>query len=329
MTRSDATLNLALNAETGDTASGLGVALAAEAGAPGWVQLLPAGPVIAGRDARSWRLTDPQVVLNSFRDNGAPLPIDWEHAQDLVAPQGGEAPAAGWIEELEARNGEVWGRVSWTDRGAQAVASRAYRFLSPVIVFQPATNEIVRLKGAGLVNRPNFHLTALNHEGRTSMDKDLLKALGLPETATAADAIAKVNADKQALATALNRDALADLTKFVPRADFDVALNRASAAESKLAEQEKHALESAINAEIDAAVTAGKIAPASRDFYLATCRQDGGLDRFKTFVSGQPSHFAPSKIEGDPSVKTALNAEERGIIEMLGVSEEAFIKARG
>lgn len=327
MTRSDATLKIALNGETGESAPVTAIALAAEGGAPEWVQLLPRGPVVAGRDGRRWRLDDPQVVLNAFRDNAAPLPIDWEHAQDLRAPNGEEAPAAGWIEELEARNGEVWGRVSWTERGARAVAAREYRFLSPAIRFRP-TGEIVSVKGAGLVNHPNFHMTALNREG-SNMDKELLKALGLSETATVADAIAKVTADRQALETALNRELTPDLTKFVPRADFDVALNRATAAEGMLAEQKKQALETAINSEIDAAVAAGKIAPASKDFYLATCRADGGLDRFKAFVAGQPSHFAPTKTEGDPKTQTALNAQEREVIEMMGVSEEAYLKARG
>ena len=42
------------------------------------------------------------------------------------------------------------------------IAAKEYRYISPSILFDPKTREIMRLQGAGLVHRPNLHLTALN-----------------------------------------------------------------------------------------------------------------------------------------------------------------------
>lgn len=48
------------------TARACCVTLAA-AGVPDWIELLPAGPDIAGVDGRAWTLPDPQTVVTAFR----------------------------------------------------------------------------------------------------------------------------------------------------------------------------------------------------------------------------------------------------------------------
>ena len=319
---------LAMNASAACRASGAALALALASAEPPpppeWVQLLPAGPEIAGRDGRAWRLSDPAALVDAFARNGAALPIDWEHAQDVAAPEGREAPAAAWIEAVEARADGVWGRVAWTERGAQSVRNREYRYLSPVFTYRPDTGGIERLLGAALVNRPNLHLRALNTEDHT-MDKALLAALGLPETATSVDAITKA----RELATALNSARTPDLAVYAPRAELDAALNRARAAESELETIRAASLEAEIAALVDGAVKDGKIQPVARDFYVATCREKGGVERVKALFANLPSHFAPTKTERAPEQGAALNAEEHEMARMLGLTSEAYLKARG
>jgi phage I-like protein len=318
-----ATPHLALCSDPAEAASGAALALCEADGAPEWIQLLPAGPQIAGRDGRCWTMNDPLALVEAFNAEGAPLPVDWEHAQHIAAPQGRPAPAAGWIEAIEARGDGVWGRVDWTARGREAVASREYRFISPAFTFA-ASGEIARLKGAGLVNRPNLRLAALNHE-ESHMDKELLKALGLAAGATLADAIAK--ADE--LTVALNRSAAPDPAAFVPRADYQLAMNRAAQAEEQIAAIRREAHEAEISAEVEAAVKAGKIAPASRDYHLATCRNEGGLALFKKLVAESPSLFTTTKTEGDPELRSAVCAEERDALERMGIGVEEYLKVRG
>jgi len=142
-------------------AVGVMLELNARGRAPEWVMLIPKGPRIEGNDGRVFWLKEPAEVVAAFRASGLSLPIDVNHSQFLKAPLGEESPAAGWIEELEARDGAVWGRVAWTAAGEAALNGRAYRYISPALI----TNKegaVRALSGAGLVNRPNFPMPALN-----------------------------------------------------------------------------------------------------------------------------------------------------------------------
>lgn len=132
--------------------------------APGWIQLLPAGPDVIGRDGRQWKLSDPAAIVAAFQRRGIPLPVDWEHATEHRAPSGLEAPAAGWVSALDVRQGAIWGNVEWTDRAAAQIRAREYRYLSPVFQFEKSTGEIRALVSAGLTNSPNLKMVALNQD---------------------------------------------------------------------------------------------------------------------------------------------------------------------
>ncbi|MDF1552718.1 MAG: phage protease [Deferrisomatales bacterium] len=137
--------------------------LPARGQAPEWVELLPLGPTIKGRDGRQWLNDRPDEVVAAFSTANEPVLIDYEHASELAAPEGKPAPAAGWLSQLAVRGGgSVWGRVEWTPRAAQMISDREYRFLSPCFSYDRQTNRIVRLLSVGLTNRPNLALVALN-----------------------------------------------------------------------------------------------------------------------------------------------------------------------
>jgi phage I-like protein len=295
--------------------------------APEWIPLVPAGPVV-GRDGREWVNDSPQLMLDAFTAGGVDLPLDLEHATELKAPQGEPAPAVGWVKELEVRDGQVWGRVEWTDDGRNAVESKAYRYVSPVFVFERASKRVVALTSVGLTNRPNLFLQALNGQEEYMDLKKLLAALGLPETASFDEALAHLGKMKGDLATATNAAANPSLDKFVPRADYDAALARATNAEASLADRDKAAKETAINAAIDKALADGKITPATVKYHKAQCAQEGGLERFTEYcaaapVIGDPSSMGKTRPEDQT---TALNAEEQRIAEMMGNSIEDLQK---
>ena len=91
----------------------------------------------------------------------AGLPIDYDHATDFAAPSGRPAPAAGWIREIEVRDGALWGRVEWTSHGRAAVVTHEYRYISPVFEYSQ-DGEVQRLLRAALTNNPNLYLTAIS-----------------------------------------------------------------------------------------------------------------------------------------------------------------------
>ena len=319
LTNSTQTIALALNAE--------GEAV------PAWIQLTPSGPNIEGRDGRKWSLKNPEAVVAAFSENGADLPVDFEHATQLKGAKGEAAPAVGWIKALEVRNGAIWGQVEWGEEGQRAIASRGYRYVSPVFTYTKTGAEIIKMLSAGLTNQPNLQLAALNSEENggadeePAMNKAILEALGLPGAASDLDVLQAINTLKTNEQTALNRAETPDPEKFVPRADYDLAMNKVKGFEKSEADR----YEEAINIAVDAAIEAGKIAPASRDYHVAACQEDGGLDRFTKMVEASPVIAGKSELDGkDPTAKnkTALSDEELAVCRALDMSPEDFAAAK-
>ena len=160
--------------------------------APEWVQIMPSGPEIKGLDGRKWNMKDPSKLIDKFKQSGLPLVIDYEHAQELKSPKGEEAPAAGWVEDLELRDGEIWAKVSWTERATKTINSREYRFLSPAFLYDNR-NEILELSSVGLTNRPNLIMAALNsRDVGNELWGEVSTALGVQVT-NSSDLIAALN----------------------------------------------------------------------------------------------------------------------------------------
>ncbi len=302
--------------------------------APEWVEMIPPGPYVRGLDGREWLFNadSQQLVLSSFTGRGIDLPIDWEHATQHRAPKGEAAPASGWIKQLEIREGALWANVAWTPGADTQITTRQYRFISPVFDYVESTGQIVRLVSAGLTNTPNFTMTALNQEGQpqefttVKFPAALLALFGLSENATEDQVIAAAT-DLQKTAQAANRET-SDITRFIPRADYDQAMSRATNAEEQLATLQKAEHNKAVDAEIQGALTAGKITPATAEYYRATCSEQAGLERFREFMKAAPAVANPSNLDTrKPEVLvTALNAEQRAICAQLDINPVEYAK---
>lgn len=304
----------------------MGLALNAEASAPDWVQLVPAGPRIQGRDGRWWMMSNPQIVADRFDPAKEPQ-IDIEHSSELKAPMGEPAPAVGWIKGIEVRDGALWGRVEWTGSGRNLVGDKLYRYLSPVFTYDAVTGEIIKIISAGLTNQPNLEMAALNREEETPMDKAVLEALGLPAASTAADAVVAINAIKVDRDTARNAAQTPDPAKFVPTADHQLALNRIRTFE----EAETARRDGEIVRVVDDAIAAGKFSPGSRDFHIASCRDEGGLDRLKSYIATAPVIAPPSGLDGKTpngaeEIGAALSAEDLAICRAFGTDPASVAK---
>lgn len=175
--------------------------------APEWVHLLTIGTMNA-RDGRRFRLSDPTAVIRAFQAAAVDLPIDYEHQIDEEeARLKGPVPAAGWIKELKVKGEALWARVEWTERAREMIARREYRYLSPSLLVNRKTTEIVKLKGAGLVHRPALHLTALASQ-ETDMDPEadflqqVIAALDLEPDMPPEDVLAVIETMRDTLAKA-------------------------------------------------------------------------------------------------------------------------------
>jgi len=135
-------------------------------GAPEWIELLPPGRDIQGRDGRRWVNDDPAGIVTAFRADGVAIPLDYDHATESAASQGAGAPAAGWIEDLQTRaDGSIWGRIAWTAKARAMVEAKEYRFISPAFLYNRVTAAIRKLTSAALTHHPNLKLAAVNHAG--------------------------------------------------------------------------------------------------------------------------------------------------------------------
>jgi phage I-like protein len=302
-----------------------------------WIELLPAG-VFHGRDGRGpFRLEDPATVIAATvgLEMRAGLPIDYDHATDLAAPQGRPAPAAGWIMSLEVRGGAIWGRVEWTERAAAAIRAREYRYISPVFQFDPADGRVTRLLRAGLTNNPNLYLTAIAAAKSTAapheegiMEEFLSKLkvlLDLDPNASFDDVLATVtgmaNRARSAETDVAANAGAADPARYVAVAEYQRALTELNALRSERArERAAHT--------VDEAIRAGKLPPAQRAWAIAYCAADPR--GFESFAAGQPALFAAEReLRGEPrpnggEPRARLSAGELAICAQLGVSAEDY-----
>lgn len=152
----------------------------------------PAEVEIEATEADAARLNEQLQAARKLADEGkASRPfIDFNH-------EGGEAAAIPveffWQDGIRAR-------VEWTKAGAEAVQGRVYSYFSPEF-FADKSGRVTAIPEVGpigaLVNTPAFqrierlaaNLSTTNSEHKM---QEIAKALGLPETATEADILAKI-----------------------------------------------------------------------------------------------------------------------------------------
>lgn len=203
------------------------IALNAQGAAEPWIMLLPidkAGMVTTIDGRGPYRVPDPAALARASLNaaGGVPLPIDENHATDLAAPRGEPAPARGWVTELQARDGGIFGKVDWTEAGRALVSDKAYRSISPALSVN-ADKTVGGILRASLVNTPNLRgMAALHQEiDMNELLAKLRKMLGLADDADA-DAICN-KVQNLATSTSMNSIAVA------------AGLDQASSAEKVLA----------------------------------------------------------------------------------------------
>ena len=309
--------------------------------APEWVHLLPSvGGTIGTHDGRGpYRVTDPAAIIAASlqadaRDAGG-LIVDENHAADLAAPLGLPSPARGRIVAMEARPDGVWGQVEWNPTGAALLAERAYRGISPVIIYAP-DGTVRRIARASLVNYPNLRgLVALNSESDMDLTK-LARALGLAETATLEEIIAAVEALTGAkgegegdialqseLGTILgvdgNRDALIAATRLaVSGKDTLVALQaQVTAQAAELKGIRDAATRSAAEAFVDGEIARKRVGlnAANRAEFIALHMSQPETAR--KLIEGMPVAGETHTAQLPSAIKTggeflSLNAEQQG-----------------
>lgn len=318
--------------------------------ASGRIQLFPAGTFAArdgrpgnlrGVNATSWRLTaqDAEAVIVHWQRTATPLVVDYEHQTQLAAQNGRPAPAAGWITSLEWEEGRgLFAGVDWTDKARAHIRAGEYRYISPVFAFDRQSGAVLRLICAALTNHPALDGMDAASATFTPYEeppmKQILAALGLPETADEAAALAALTTLRQERDSAkAQAEAAPDPQKFVAMATFSAVQKEAAQLRDELTKLKNEAQAAALKDDIEAALKDGRLTAATKGWAESLAKT--APDALKAFLATQPPVQALTGTQtggktpaGDKPGTVSLTAEELHICERLGLTREEFIEAR-
>ncbi|WP_337529151.1 phage protease [Desulfovibrio sp.] len=342
------------DAGNGYRATGLAIALSlsddtGQDKASGRIQLFPAGTFAArdgrpgnlrGVNATSWRLTaqDAEAVIAHWQRTATPLVVDYEHQTQLAAQNGRPAPAAGWITSLEWEEGRgLFAGVDWTDKARAHIRAEEYRYISPVFAFDRQSGAVLRLICAALTNHPaldGMDAASATFTYEEPPMKQILAALGLPETADEAAALAALTTLRQERDSAkAQAEAAPDPQKFVAMATFSAVQQEAAQLRDEVAKLKNEAQAAALKDDIEAALKDGRLTAATRGWAEEMAKT--APDALKAFLATQPPVQALAGTQtggtppaGDKPGTVSLTAEEQHICERLGLTREEFIEAR-
>ncbi len=126
-----------------------------EGGAESWIQLLKTGEFWDPRYGSFSVTTDTlEQILANFERLNRPVPGDYDHS----GTERGDTKACGWVKQLQRRDTELWGLVSWTPTAAEGIRAGEWRYISPEYFYDYATETGEKIGPAlvtfALTNRP-------------------------------------------------------------------------------------------------------------------------------------------------------------------------------
>lgn len=312
------TLLATLSAATLSVGSVL-VALAAEASdaPPEWIKISPRGAATT-RDGRSFEFS-PEALIARFAADKVDLAVDVGHG--LVKDMG--APAVAWIQELQARDDGLYGRVDWLAAGKAILAAKSHRYVSPTFNHDEA-GRATWLHSVSLVAAPALSdmpaLASADPKQEQPTMKTILAALGLAATASEAEGLAAL--------TAL-QGKIVDPSTVVSKAIHDETLAKLAAATTKLTTIETETRKRDVDGVIEGALKAKKILPAQKDHYVALCSTDAGLSQVKAMLAVTPALLGATGLDNKDPEKGGggeLTAAQLTVCAALGLSVEDYKK---
>lgn len=334
---------------------------------PEWVHIFPAGESFAADGRGPWVLDDPEAVIAASRREKVKMYVDRDH-EDVFASRGTRIEAAGWVEEIEAREDGLWARVEWTNHATYQIQNKLYRYISPVFEVERESGKVLKINNISLTNNPALELTALARRQAAStqtkeddMDfvKQIAKALGLPEdadektvlTAAAALAAGKEGRDTEAAAVRkaldLGEDAKQDeviaalgtvketASRKTETGDADpdpskyVTMAQHQEVASQLKKLQEDTAKGKAETAVEAAMKEGKITPANKEWAMSYAQKDP--EGFASFIKDAPVVVAAgSQISGKnpPAGDGALTNTEMQVASMLGTPRDKLEEAK-
>lgn len=313
---------------------------------PEWVLLFGEGP--GSLESGEHFNVDRQgfdLMVGKLATRGIDIVFDYEH-QTL---SGDKAPAAGWITALRYDEGVgIMAKVSWTEDASRHIKAREYRYFSPVFDVRNSDGRVVGLHSVALTNSPKTNnlqpLVAKKEAGEAQGDtmlKKLIAKLGLPETATEEDVLARIGelATKTSektvevvakdIKTALELKDEDDLSTVVASIHALKQGQKTSVSKAEFDALAKKLLERDVTEVVAKAMTDGKITPEQKEWATEYATKD--LRGFETFVA-KAAVVVPLDKLGGHTKKTDTGVIDDATVQVakaMGLSEEDLKKYAG
>lgn len=259
-----------------------------------------------GKQQYSVTASDLRDIVANFRRRKADVVVDYEHS--TLSQDGQPKPTAGWLKRIEDEpdaRGVLWGHVEYTPEGAQHVAAKDYKYVSPVIEWGRRDKTTGQQAGAmltslALVKQPLFEslpelpLVASDSEGWVFDRGDAIerREKTVKITKVKAGAAGKVrlvaddNTETEFAVEGLRVVGMADVQR---GSDGKWDFSKIPQGEGVLVGSDVlRAMD--VQAAIDGAIKEGKITVAQRGFYEIAAMRD--LDGFKALAASMKANSA-------------------------------------
>lgn len=166
-------------------------------------QLFPAGKFKTKKGEFLFDEVAQASVLKAAAEHGADFSIDFNHASlNPNHPNPSEALKAAGFFRVEVREAALWAvNVRWTEAAAESIRKREIGFISPAARIDPETGRVLSIINIAVTNTPAMNslqpllaasITGPAPEKEEKPMKTILAALSLSDSATEAEALAKV-----------------------------------------------------------------------------------------------------------------------------------------
>lgn len=300
---------------------------------PKEIELIPSEEIFAGFDRRVFKATDKQGIIDRTNSKLKYIVIDENHKTDYTAGTGQSTEAMGWMHDFYIKeDNSVWALVEWTLSGAIKIENKEYKYISPVYEIDKLGN-IISILRAAITNNPNLRLAALNNNSNEnkgeSMSKEINNALGISENASDSEILTAINNAKkenESLKVELNAERENKKTLTEKNQNLEKALNEVN---KELAEFKKIIIEKEALSVVEKAINDGKIAPATKEVYLALCMENGGIEKFNKIMENTPKAklFEESNIPSKTD-NISLNEADENIAKSMGYTKEEMLEMK-
>ncbi len=331
--------------------------------APSEIRLLPAGTFKA-RDGRppglaGWVMNaaSAEALLSAGALQADKYLIDYDHQTLYSKTNGQQAPAAGWFSALAWRpdDGLYATDVEWTAAAQASIEAKEYRYISPVLRYNPGTGEVTGLLMAALVNYPALDgltdLAAAHFDVSLQgsiMDQDellerLRYMLNLPTLATVGEVLAELDKLKAVISTpegttaglaafiAKQAEAMTALSAQAPDPALFVPVTVMASLQAELAALAVIVNTDTINKLLAPALADGRLNPVQKAWAEALGKTD--LASLATYLDTAPPIAALAGLQTkgkapDETLTAVLSVDEKAVAAQLGLTDAQMIKHR-